>query len=417
MRQLELKLRVRDACDRDIPFAPPNNIEIRELSMIIRIGFLIALLLTSGLTSFAETWTTLNGQNFDAQFRGMWGDAAIFERADGKRAAITLLNMNAESRIRLEKLNKEVEARRAERVEQLRNEATEAAMQLERGESVGGSSAALPAPVPYQPITDSMDLQATVAHLLEQTASGHLRIYWDALPPSYQQQTDQMRVDLTGKVPAEKWDSRIAVLEKIVRIVREKQTLLLNSSALATVPQPMKDSAVAAITPFVDQLATILGDNRFSHASISTTPIGDLIAAISTEVSGPLRKMLEASEGQSKQLPTIDRMEIQQTDDSHGTVKELDSGDSSTWSRIEQRWVSDAATGDWQQKLAAANGQLQQVFGPAGDATVAQFTPVLDGLLAASDQAAFDAVVFQIIAQLAPMMQQMGGAPGAPGGF
>ncbi|WP_417748832.1 hypothetical protein [Rosistilla oblonga] len=385
--------------------------------MIFRRCALIALLLTSGAAAHAETWTTLNGQQFEAKFRGMWGKAAIFERSDGRRAAITLLNMNAESRIRLQKLTEEVDAKRMQRVEELQQAADAAAMAATAEPNADGTASTLPAVVEYQPMTDGMDLKATIAHLLDQSSSGHLRVYWDALPASYQRDIDQMRTDLTGKIPASQWDARIGLLTKVVRVLQEKQSLLMGSSMLASFPAPMKDSLRDGISPLVDQLATIMQQGQLSHEKVSQTELGALIAEVSPELAGPMRKLLEATRGKSPIAPNIERMQIEQTDDSHGTVQDPAADYNNTWSKVEQRWVSDKIADDWTNNLQAAGLQFESFFGEQANAQAAQIETVVDGLLAAQDQQAFDAVIFQVVLQMGPMMKQFGIAPGMPGGM
>ncbi|QDS88620.1 hypothetical protein EC9_28110 [Rosistilla ulvae] len=378
---------------------------------------LIGILVTSGLTAHAETWTTLNGQQFEATFRGMWGKAAIFERADGRRAAITLLNMNAESRIRLQKLSEEVDARRSQRVADLQQAADAAQMAAAAVPAAEGTATSLPPVVEYQPMADAMDLKSTISHLLDQSSSGHLRVYWDALPASYQRDIDQMRTDLTGKIPASQWDARIDLLAKVARVLQEKQSLLMGSSMLASFPAPMKDSVRDGLSPLVDQLATIMQQGQLSHEKVSQTELATLIAELSPELAGPMRKLLEATRGMSPVAPNIERMQIEQTDDSHGTVKDPAVDHNSTWTKVEQRWISDSVADDWTNNLQATGQQFESFFGEESNAKAAQIGTVVDGLLAAQDQQSFDAVIFQVVLQMGPMLKQFGVAPGMPGGL
>ncbi|QDV69486.1 hypothetical protein Poly24_32020 [Rosistilla carotiformis] len=385
--------------------------------MIFRRCALIALLVISGVTAQAETWTTLNGQQFDAVFRGMWGNAAIFERADGKRAAITLLNMQAESRIRLEKLNQEVEARRAQRVKALRQQATAAAVPDTTADVASGDAASLPAMVDYQPMSDAMDLKQTVTHLLNQSASGLIRAYWDALPASYQSDIDQLRSELTGKIPASTWDARIGLLNKLFLTLQQKEGLLMGSSMLASFPGPTKDSIRAGLSPLVDQMVAILERGQLSHASVASTEMASLLATVSPELSGPLRNLAEMSKALGGPVPNIDQMQIEQTDDEHGTVTDSAAGETSQWSRVETRWISDAISADWSSNLQATGGQIESFMGEGFDEKAMQLSTVLDGLMAAQDQQAFDAVIFQVVLQMGPMLKQFGVAPAMPGGF
>ncbi|MEZ6086838.1 MAG: hypothetical protein R3C05_02150 [Pirellulaceae bacterium] len=391
---------------------------------------LVLLVATTSLPVVAETWTTLNGVSFDAEFRGMWGEAAIFQRADGKRAAIALANMRAESRLRIQALDKEVAAKRKERVDQLKQQAAIAdapeipgmggplaGAGLNPAALLGGGGGTLPAVVEYEPITDGMDLETTVKHLIRQTASGHVRIFWDSLPASHQSDLDRVRSEVTSSISADQWNTRIGMLDKLTRLINEKQDMLLGLSMLQGMPAEVKDQIKSGLEPIGQFLAALNANNRLSHEVFSTTPLGTTIADVSTDVHGLLRTLFESSDSGSP-VPDPDAIAVDQSSPMEGLVTVPGAPEPMKWKQVEGRWITEANADQWQDQLQTFRTEMEALFAEDTNEKVEQFTKVLDDLLAASDQQAFEAIIFRVMLQFGPQLQPMGGAaPALPSGF
>lgn len=377
--------------------------------MHLRILFLITLLLGGSATVSAENWTTLNGTNFEAKFLGMWGQAAIFRRADGKRAAIPMNGLNAESRIAIGKLNKEVMEKRAKRISQLKEQKA-ASIAMKAAE--GGAPVELPPVVAYEPMSDVMTLEETVQHMINQSASGHIRTYWDTLPENYQTDMEGIRGYLTSKVPAEKWDMHIDVASKFSQVLNEKKDLILGLPLFAALPPPMAEPIKNAV-PSLGTLVSAFADKNFlSHDALSKMELSQIIEAKSTEMNGSLRAMMESG-SMPANVPPLDAIEISMDGDDRGTVA-VPNAPPQTWLLVEGRWVPESMAGDWDGKLEKMRESIDKLA-ESDSTTIDMIMPLLDQLLAAQDQQTFSSTIQGAMTQLMPLMQSMPGFSGGPG--
>ena len=159
---------------------------------------------------------------------GLWSDSVILQMDDGRRVAVKLLDLKAESRIQAKQIAKQLEEARVARITELQKQATE-----------------LEAPAP-NPLPEPRPASAYVAPQANTTAqafldqvesaivSGHLLVLYDALPPSYRQNVDELIQLSATNLDSAAWNAITTTLHKIGDLIVTRQRWVLSSPRIAS---------------------------------------------------------------------------------------------------------------------------------------------------------------------------------------
>ena len=177
----------------------------------------------------AETWTSLRGTfSVEAKMLGLWGDSVILEMNDGRRVAVNQLDLKAESRIQATKLAERLAEERMARIDELKTQSTELAAPAPNP---------LPEPPPA-PAYNAPKADTSAAEFLDQVdaalMSGHLIVLYDALPPSYRQNVDELVKLSASSLDANTFGMVTGVLHQIGDVIVTRQRWLLSSPRIAS---------------------------------------------------------------------------------------------------------------------------------------------------------------------------------------
>jgi hypothetical protein len=183
-------------------------------------------------TATAESWTDLRGtRTINARMIGLWGESVLLELGNGRRVSVKLDSLRSDSRIQARRLEKRLAAQRAVRIEEL-HQATLAA----------AASAPEPLPKPdkapvYQPPSKDADIDVFLKQIDQAIMAGHLRSVYDALPPSYRTDVDELVRLAAAKMDADGFDSIIDCLQSAGSVLVTHQNWLLNSPRIQAIPE------------------------------------------------------------------------------------------------------------------------------------------------------------------------------------
>ncbi|MGC6444360.1 MAG: hypothetical protein ACON4H_17035 [Rubripirellula sp.] len=205
---------------------------------IVSPAFLFSFLfigLTTNETQ-AETWTSLRGTfSVEAKMLGLWGDSVILQMDDGRRVSVNQLDLKAESRIQATKIAERLAEERMARIDELKVQATELA-------------APAPNPLPEPPAAPAYTApkaDVSAAEFLEQVdsalMSGHLIVLYDALPPSYRQNVDEMIKLSASSLDPNTFGMVTGVLHQIGDVIVTRQRWLLSSPRIASLGPAEQD--------------------------------------------------------------------------------------------------------------------------------------------------------------------------------
>lgn len=194
----------------------------------------------------AESWTDLRGtRTIEADLVGMFGDQVFLRLADGRRVAVRLDQLRAESRLQAQDLIRKRAQVRADRIAELRRQADVAA---------APAPETLPEPEPaaaYQPPSENLSAVDTMRFLDQQMRNGHLIALYDFLPETYRDQVDQLVAQASLKLAEPTWNSLTGAVHEIGDLVVTHQNWffshprlkLLEPQVLETIRDPLLDLA------------------------------------------------------------------------------------------------------------------------------------------------------------------------------
>jgi len=285
----------------------------RDLLSTLRLLFMCLLAGTPQYGS-AETWTSLRGTfAVEAKMLGLWGDSVILQMDDGRRVAVNLLDLRSESRIQAKEIAKQLEESRLTLVDELKAQATD-------------DAAPAPNPLPEpDPAPAYVAPQADVSaqEYLDQVdsalMSGHLIVLYDALPPSYRQNVDEVIKVATANLDAAAWNTITGTLHQIGDLIVTRQRWILSSPRIASLgpaeqeifsgpfltlagllrvgfdPAAMKlenlqtrdfrqwlQERDAAIAPYLAQLIDQLGAASLQQVNVESEENGIAVVSVST---------------------------------------------------------------------------------------------------------------------------------------
>lgn len=205
----------------------------------------VVFLNVSSFPASADQWTNLRGTNtVSAELIGIWNGRAILKMDTGRQVAVRLEDLNAESRIRAQDMQEDIDRRLSERVTELDAIATEAA---------APAPATLPIPEAapaYMPPTDGADLQTWLNHKQAEAKAGHLRVYYDTLPKSQQAQAEELFKAALLKLDANHWELTRSSLHRISNLIVNKQRWVFSHPKFEGLSDSQRESLIDLASAF-----------------------------------------------------------------------------------------------------------------------------------------------------------------------
>lgn len=263
-------------------------------------------------------------------------------------------------------------------------------------------------------------IQATL-----KAAAGEPVAVWQALPPSYQKDVNDVVGAFAAKVPEQPYNDGFVIAGKVVKVLETKKTFVLGHPALKSGPINAEglakawDPAVHFLSTLVNSdIKTVAGLKAFDMAKFLQGPATVLIKdglalaesagdAIPNKGAAKLTEMKEKLKGA--------KITIESAADDKATVKvEIpnEKTESTEMVKVEGKWLPKEMVDSWPSAIAGAKASISTIEVPPE--MIVQFNamkgavdPVLDGLLAADSQDGFNAQVETLMKGL------MGGRGGA----
>ena len=392
----------------------PTNIAARAAfassSLALQRTGLIPVILALAITIFAfpsgplpaaETWTDAAGTHqVEAEFLGIRGTDVYLKNTNDVTLKVPMSALSA------------------------------ASQQLAR------QLAAAQRPVPPAGAADTPD--AAVNALLKEIEAGNLRAVWDALPASYQSDVNDVVHTFAENMDAEMWGTGAAVAQKAARVLKEKKDFVIAS--LTANPQVPVDQATIASNwdPVVDVLGTLVNSEIADLQKLKSIDVGEFLNSTGQLIASQLAALAKAVDEQNlspDQFPgvPVDQMPIPNLSKAKITTLQQD-GDTATIRiddgekvedheavRVDGKWLPKEMVDGWPdamvQAKAALTTKMPQML-QQGKMFILpmmkQFEGVMDQLLAAETQEAFDQIIEKTMQDAMP--QGGGGGPMPPGG-
>ncbi len=221
----------------------------------------------------AELWTDLRGtRTVEARMIGLWGDSVILELTGGKRVAVKMEDLRSESRIQAQKLARQLEMSRADRVAELQGNAAAA-------------SAAAPQPLPtpspapaYQPPQANSNVADFINQIDDAITDGHLIAVYDALPPSYRKDVDDVVKLTASQLNQTSWQGLVGTAQRFGDVVINHQNWFLSSPRIQALPPKDFDAVEEQILPFADLMRVGLSPEATNLDQLQTISFGQWLS-------------------------------------------------------------------------------------------------------------------------------------------
>ncbi len=359
------------------------------------------LLTTLAVPAGAEIWKDATGQfQVEAEFLGIRGQDVYLKKTNGVTIKVPLALLNAESQ------------------------------QLARQLAMPAAPAAAPGAAADTP-------DAAARALVASMEAGNLRAIWDALPSSYQSDVNDVVHTFAANMDAGVWKAGLGVVQKAVRVLKEKKEFILKQPALAQSPV---DPKIAAENwdGLVEVLDTISSSELSDLEKLKTLEVGAFLDGTGQKVADQMAALAKAADEKKLTLADfpgvpVDAMPLADIANAKFSTVKIE-GDTATLRvdnegktedhevvRVDGKWLPKEMVDSWPEKMQAAKDALtkdmperltknkMQIMMP-----IQLVQGVLDQLLAAKTQQEFDQIVQQIMQTFTP--QPPGAGPGAPPG-
>ncbi len=270
-------------------------------------------------------------------------------------------------------------------------------------------------------IPDTPD--GTVLAIADALANDQPGILWDAIPPSYQQDVNDVIHEFAGKMDPEIWDGIFAVLGKLTDVLGSKRDFILAHPMLATAvadraeAEQKWDSVVGMLDTLVKSDLASLDKLKVLDIQTFLVVTGAQLMAQAAEVSEISAEDTYNEEFRAKLIglqvevieSSADTAKLRITDQA-GESEEVD------MVRVEGRWIPKELNDGWQEAITSAKEGLAKITPeemaenkPQVMMTLGMAEGAIDKLAATSTQADFDAEVAGAMTQIMGAMFAFGG--------
>ncbi|MEM6690210.1 MAG: hypothetical protein AAF664_12325, partial [Planctomycetota bacterium] len=230
--------------------------------------------------AFAETWTDLRGtRTIEATLIGKIGNSLVLRNSSGRRAVIPMNSLNADSRIKAEKLLEDLRTDQNTRIGEL----------VARAE---GAAAAAPNPLPtpaeppsYQAPPSNASADEFAAAIDEQIRAGHLRVLFDALPPSFKTKLSQSIEASNESSVIATYDKPNDLMHRAASAIYDKQNWFLSSPRVKAMTPEGQDLMRGPVLSLVGAIKAATNPNEFSSSAVKSLPFEQLIAKMDNAIA------------------------------------------------------------------------------------------------------------------------------------
>lgn len=242
-------------------------------------------------------------------------------------------------------------------------------------------------------------------------ASGQPKALWDALPPSYQKDTNDVIGALAAKVPEQPYNDGFVIAGKVVKVLETKKTFVLGHPALQGGPVKAEDVG-KGWDPAVRILGTLVNSDIKTVQGLKALDVGKFMDGPAASIIKDVIALSEAvgnaipAQGAEKLADLRSKLKdvkvtVESSADDKASVKVEVPGEApkvEEMVKVDGKWLPKEMVAEWPVAIAGAKAGISTI--EVDPAMIVQFNamkgavePVLDGLLAADSQEAFNAQV------------------------
>lgn len=414
-----------------------------------RLTGLMAALLTTAITIpspkvVAETWTDQSGAfSVEAEFKGVEGTSVVLLKENGVQIKVPISRLSEESKALAKSLYEAMKPGATTASPQSPANA-EAATNVIPARSLNFTPPEPPVLAAMPAFPDNATLQETVDFVTNQLKVGHLEVLWHALPDEMRSELDSPEIRQTVNPFMQQQSQLLKSVEtlvfKAIEVLVTKKQFVLGSSLMQQVPPPMLPVIGQCYDPAVGVVFE-LADLSFRTSDLQDLSITTLINHYGPRIGGHAKELMQLAPLPGGIDMALGDLTVEMIDSDHGVIKAPpaqpfgapDAGFGAESEDIEMtrfmgRWIPSDLASEWPSMKEMMQNELegaleaQQNSEDIQGATmmVGMMTGlvggVLDQLLAAESQEAFDQVLTQSAAMLGPNLGGGGlGGPGGPG--
>ena len=269
---------------------------------------------------------------------------------------------------------------------------------------------------------------AAAQAVMDGLEQGNLRVAWDALPGSYQQDVNDLVHTFANNMDPAVWRSGVAIAQKAVNVLKLKRQFILEHPALAGAPiDPQVISTNWDV--LVEVLATVVSSELNDLEKLKTLDVGQFIDGTGNKLMEKLASVAKVlNDEQAEGIPgfevgnlTAAKVTTVSMDGDTATIR-IESKDGEVEEqqavRVEGKWLPKEMVDGWADSMAQAEQMLtvtmpqqlkenkQSVLLP-----MKMVEGVLDQLLEAQTAEEFNAVIQEVMETFAPPAAGPDGVP------
>lgn len=281
-------------------------------------------------------------------------------------------------------------------------------------------------PKPPVEIPDTPD--GAVNAVVQALADGNPRGFWDALPPSYQNDVNSLVQESADAVDPVMWDKGFRLTTRLAGVLRDKKEFIFATPMMAGVPQ--KDQAMANWDSVLSLVDTIISSDISSRDRLKQFDGGHFLATTGAGLMANLSALssLTPEDKWTASMDVLRGAQAKLLSENNGVatveVTAKDTNQVSKFVQVENRWVPEDLAKDWSKNITEARKSMEKMKAEREQTSMGatMVMGMVEGVLSqfenAGTQEEFNAAVMQVMQMAGGMGGGMGpGGPGMQGQF
>ncbi|MBL9082465.1 MAG: hypothetical protein JNK76_11695 [Planctomycetales bacterium] len=291
---------------------------------------------------------------------------------------------------------------------------------------LGCNKSSDPAAAPSAAAASTDAPEAAVKGMIDAATAGDATVAWNILTAKQQADVKAVVQELAGKVDPEVWQRGFGIVDRLAQIAKTKKDYILGSSVLPQMKPEEKEELARNWQHLVDVLEALATTDIKTVDGLKNTDPGKFLATTGTKVLTGVEKVIEGASptvsADWKSMKTA-KVSLVSREGDTATIKIETEGTppkEAKVKRVDGKWQPLDMVDAWDGGIAGAKKglagaamtpeQKQQAL-----AGIAVFEGMLDKIIAANDQKAFDEAIAPLAAMAPMMLPSFGPPPAATG--
>ncbi|MBA4016026.1 MAG: hypothetical protein C0483_02435 [Pirellula sp.] len=268
---------------------------------------------------------------------------------------------------------------------------------------------------------------AAVKNMIASATSGDATVAWTILPPKQQADVKAVVQEAAGKIDPDVWNKTFATIGKLSQLLKTKKDYFLGSSLTQGMKPEEREELARNWQKIVDIVDALANSEIKTHEGLKATDPGKFLETTGTKVLTGVVTFIDQSGPETAadwKMMKGAKVSLLKQDGATASVKIEAEGSAPKempLKLIDGKWVPTELLDSWDGGIAGVKGSLAQGSMTPDQkqqalAALSMADMVLDKLLAAKDQKAFDEELAPIAAMIPMMLPQLGGPPPGAGG-